>query len=478
MATVASSLLGEKHYNGGWSTWTVRDVNNRGYAAGNKCMVYKIQTGTFTGTQANVVSKLSGHIYLRRTSGTSGTIYLRIFDYDPTTGSGEPDYTKAFINHSFNWSRSKSEWHYVDYSINTSSLKSNTTYYLAFTCGGATLELNHVGTLTADVTYTPINSHPTNPSLYIEDLGTNKVRFYGKLPTTTDNPVTKSVFYYVLKDEWPNSDDDDTRSIDLGTTSGGNYSYTFDIPAKVSKVWGVTYCYFKYGSTPTNSGHQGKEVKYYSTPGAPGRPILNNTLTLNENGKKLAKRNWHFYWRAARPGNCSSNVAISGYRIRVFRKAVGETNWHTVEIKDSSGTSYGNWTDEAQTDWVYDKTSAEFADADNPTFVFNPEQSRFNTGDSLKIGIYSWVDFPSGGRFYNGSGYAIAQVDSDEYLIDPAGVMRIKTGENTNGTPIFSEGRVFIKTGGGDTAADWTEAKTVKIKTGTNSNGDIWSDSK
>lgn len=325
-------------------------------------------------------------------------------------------------------------------------------------------------------------NHTKIATLSIHDNGNNTCTISGNHGIAgINNPIIASALYWTTNGVGPSGGSDYTSEASMGTTSGGRYTKTIDIPSKCKTVIAVIYDYFEHeGNYCNTGGHVSGEVHYYSTPGAPGTPMLNTTLTLNENGKKPARRNWHFYWSPAGPGNCSSNVPIGGYRIRVFRKAAGETTWNTVEIKGSSGKSYGTWND--TDDWVYDKTSTDFDDASRPTFSFNPEQSGFQTGDSLKIGLYSWVKVSTSldayGRLWNGGGWATAQVYSSEYIVDPAGVMRIKTDEKADGTPIFSEGRVFVKTGDGNTAADWTEAKTVKVKTSTNGNGDIWSDAK
>jgi hypothetical protein len=278
------------------------------------------------------------------------------------------------------------------------------------------------------------------PTIELEDLGNNQAVIKGNLGTNgTNNGLSSSVLYWTTNGNEPNSSYTWTYSASLGSSSGGAYSVTIDIPAGCSVVKAIVYCNFSHNTT--NTGHKHFNVTYYSAPGYPGTPYLEPGKSYFK--KKLTvKEPWTFYWTAASNG---AGANVDSYRIRLYKNGVHvpikDSSCNNISISDASGNHY------------YDSGNTE------TSITIYPNHQGFKARDRIKLGLYAHSTRGDNENMWSGEG--AVEVFSSEYVIQNAGVVKIKVDNTANG---WKEGNVFVKVLKNGTV-QWVEAETVNIKT-------------
>lgn len=299
-------------------------------------------------------------------------------------------------------------------------------------------------TLTVDsdelevVSNTTVAANGTKPSISIVDRGNNTCLISGSLGKNgNNNPITSATLYYTTDGSDPAAGGL-RQYIELIATSGGVYSKSIPI-TNTCTIRAMVECEFEYNTTSASSS---KAVKFYTAPNKPGVPILSykkNRLTVKEP--------WTFTWEAATAKNIDSPVA--GYYIMLLRKAKGDSEFMYVTGLCDAGNNYISQIENAEPDDPYylrrESTSCTAIIEDPATFDFSPDDKV-----KLRITAYTWNNYSPKQTLQSDI------VDSAEYLIQNAGVMRVKVAGQ------WKEGQVWIKDNN-----VWHEAETVNIKTAT-----------
>lgn len=202
-----------------------------------------------------------------------------------------------------------------------------------------------------------------------------------------------------------------------------------------------------YGSSKTATAS--KAIKQYVAPSAPGKP----TISPFSKSKLTMKEHWLVDWQEATATNNSSPV--KGYRIRIYKKAEGETSFSTIPFySKTSGQLLSSDSGSGVNRYYYDRTVYDGSGnkRDKPMLLY-PAIQDIEPGDTIKIGIYSYSVDAKGNKYFNGGGAETAQVFSAEYVVQNNGILRVKVG----GT--YREGQVFVKVAG-----TWKEADIVHTK--------------
>ena len=274
------------------------------------------------------------------------------------------------------------------------------------------------------------------PSLTITDNGNNTATMSGYLGSNgSNNGITGSTLYWTTNGLPPNGGTWYTTSESMGTTSGGYYSKTINIPSNCTTIWAVTYCSFSYNST--NTGHISQSVKYYTAPGDPGKPVISYTKT-----RLTIKEPWTISWDAAQAGN--SNSPVAGYRIRLYKNGL------PIHIKDSSGTIISTGGTGEQEDKYYDTGSTACS------LVINPIDHGLLPGDTVKLTIFAYIKTGNNEKWWSGQGSTPAS--SIEYTVQNAGVMR----PLVNGKHVEGVVWACIPDSTTDSKIKWVEADIVK----------------
>jgi hypothetical protein len=181
----------------------------------------------------------------------------------------------------------------------------------------------------------------------------------------------------------------------------------------------------------------------YTNPGAPSNVYIDTTLLSRK--KLTVKENWTWKWTAGTAGN--SHTPVKGYGMRLYK------NGEPVDILNpTTGVDISN--DGVARNWYYRETT-------ECSLIINPLKQGFKAGDKIKLGIYSFSRNGDNAIIWNGNGYADAEVFSPEYIIQNAGVAKIKTSDSAGS---WEEGQVWIKVDKNGVST-WVEAETVSIKT-------------
>lgn len=274
----------------------------------------------------------------------------------------------------------------------------------------------------------------TAPNINIKDNGNNTVQLYGTLGTNGTNNAMQSATIYYTTDSTDPEDSSTRKTITLTASSGTGYSKSISI-ASACAVKAYVVCKFKYNTT--SCAVKQASIKYYKAPSAPGKPELapssfkNNRLTI--------KQDWGWQWGLASQANTSSPV--KGYRVRLFVTNTEGTFTNNPIVNYYTGdTASKELTDN---DWAYDRTSTDYP------MPMRASDQDIEPKDKVKLSIQAYT--------INGAGTKLlsAEVFSDVYEVQKAGIVRVKVGTT------WKEGQVFVKVGGA-----WKEAETVNVKVG------------
>lgn len=298
-------------------------------------------------------------------------------------------------------------------------------YYQAI--GGATYALK------AD---SSVATAGTPPVVAINDHLNNICTITGTLGKSgKHNKLLSATLYHTIDGSNPMSSNTVTVT-DLEPVDGNSFSKTINITRAIT-VKARVVCRFLYN---TESATDEKSVTYWALPNAPGKPEL--TEGSFKNKRLTIRQDWHWQWAAPADGKDPA-----GYRIYLFKNnaaitgiAAGANN---TLIKGSGSTNYID------------------RDSSSTRLSFDPTDFGFKAKDTVKLGIYAYTKNGIGEKLFNGRGNANAQVVSDVYTVENAGVVNVKVGN------AWTEGQVYVKANN-----EWKEAETVSVKT---SNG--WKES-
>ena len=272
----------------------------------------------------------------------------------------------------------------------------------------------------------------------ITDNGDNSFTLKGtKGASGTNNPSTGPTLSWGYTNSYGNSfSTGDKKTL----TMADKKNATRTVYAK--SVTGATY-----GSSKTATASLA--VKQYVAPSAPGKP----TISPYSKSKLTVKEHWLVDWKEATATNTSSPV--KGYRIRIYKKAKGETSFSTIPFySNTSGQLLSSDSGSGVSRYYYDRTVYDGSGNKRAKpMPLYPDIQDIEPGDTIKIGIYSYSVDAKGNKYFNGGGVSTAQVFSDEYIVQNNGILRVKVG----GT--YREGQVFVKVAG-----TWKEADIVHTK--------------
>lgn len=439
-----------RSYQGGWWAWS--DNFNAGYHDGYCYSSYSSEGAGYgfcisitTPDIDNFLESSSLKVtipILRAGSGfsTSGTLYFKLYTSDPTGDkplASKMKITSSNCDASCSWSSTDQEVHKVSFTINSTSLKPNTEYFIAI--GGNRL----IGI--GYPYYTPDNGYwvatlnystytdGTKPSIVLKDNGNNTVTISGALGTNGDsNTIESATLYYTIDGSDPSSSST-RKSFTLSASSGSSYSKSIDITKKCT-VKAYIKCTFEYNST---SASKSVSAIYYAAPSAPGIPKVTYTKS-----RLTLKENWKVTWDVATAAN--SDSPIKGYRFRIYKKAAGTSKFTTIPVYDTSGKllSADMGTDSSVIDHRY------YYDVASVSMTIDPTKHNIAVGDTIKIGLYAYTKNGAGTQLFTAS-----QTFSSDLVVQNAGIVQTKVN-NT-----WVEGQVYIKVNG-----SWLEAETVNTK--------------
>lgn len=200
-------------------------------------------------------------------------------------------------------------------------------------------------------------------------------------------------------------------------------------------------------------------IRQYRAPGAPSsKPAL--TSGSYKNGRLTIKLPWTYEWGVAPPGTGSGTTngtgtnqttsAVKGYRVRLMRKSVGSSSFNTIAIKTNATTTIT----------THNTSEGNYMDITNPatrSITFDPAATGIVPGDKVKFQVKPFTRY---GASNNGSQLFGTYSDSDESLVQNAGVMRVRPTSSSG----WKEGVVWVKVNKNGTA-QWVEADVVKTKT-------------
>lgn len=263
------------------------------------------------------------------------------------------------------------------------------------------------------------------------DLNKNILEWTALRPGSTTSWYTNSSNKYPSEDFTTNSL---TKTISLSSLGGLGIEDSRYVSALVTADG---------ARNDADSGWQYVYIKQYVNPGPPGVPTINYSKS-----RFTIKEPWTITWNAATAGNNTS--PIKGYRIRLFKKSPNENTFTTIQMKDINGNVLGN----SGADHYFDSNTSTCS------LTMDPAKSGILPNDVVYVGMYSYTrqgENNTGTQMFNNEGASTAQVNSDIYTVQNAGVMRpLYNGQ-------YREGQVYAKvTNTGNDSIDWVEADIVK----------------
>jgi hypothetical protein len=189
-------------------------------------------------------------------------------------------------------------------------------------------------------------------------------------------------------------------------------------------------------------------------------------INLEYNKSRLTiKENWKFTWDSGGTPHGTTSP-IKGYYIQVLRKPKDGSSFSAIKGLVGS-TSNPTITKGSGTKAYIDRQSL------SKEIVFDPAALGFVPGDYVKIKAAAYTQWGDGS--WKDSGYA----ESGEYLVQNAGIVKIKVNTGTSEAPKmeWKEGQVWIKTLDANGNEVWREAETVYIKTLDENKKEVWKES-
>lgn len=208
------------------------------------------------------------------------------------------------------------------------------------------------------------------------------------------------------------------------------------------KVYAKSITTATYGSNVEKLAEA--DIKQYVAPTAPSNPRIEPKAK-----KKLTVRdNWKLSWTAGEKVNDSSPVM--GYRVRLYKKINGvftglQLNKGIINVGNGKDGNLTN-VDSTHADYYYFDTNSTSTELE-----LDPVELGLTAGDYVKLGVFSYTKY--GASNEGGQLFCSNQTCSQEYLINNAGIVRVKVGGD------WKEGQVWVKVDG-----TWKEATSVHTK--------------
>lgn len=270
------------------------------------------------------------------------------------------------------------------------------------------------------------HSNVTEPRISITDNGNNTFTITGTDSTSGINNSASTSYAWGYSDSNYDKSGKGTKDLTIATPSDD--TRTVYVKATATASWENDSA--KKVSTASLA------IKQYVAPGDPGKPVLHENSY--KNGRLTVKQKWTYTWTAAAAANASS--PICGYRIRIFRKAKGQSDFAVIP-------NLINGTDNR----IVTGTSAYlFVDRNTTatTITFDPVELGFEPGDAIKVGVHAYTVDGTNTWMFN-----TTRSDSVASVVQNAGIVNVKV----NGA--WKEGQVYVKIKG-----EWKEAETVNVK--------------
>ena len=189
-------------------------------------------------------------------------------------------------------------------------------------------------------------------------------------------------------------------------------------------------------------------------PATPGIPLLTSSKNKLSNNAVLT-----FTWK--QPKAETTNLSVTGYRIRLYIKKKGASSFSLAQISDGNNTSNdkcvydsGNTNNNLKDWFAFSKTGGELAEQTVRFKITDPKAFGLVAGDKLYLHIYTY-NIESNISTWSGNGYGRGNdaVTSAEYEIENAGIVHVYMDDK------WHEGQVYVYNDG------WHEAETVNVKT-------------
>ena len=427
MATNACTINSRHFYNSGWST------TDTSYASTSRYAAMKFTTPTFTNGKS--ISLSFNLPFVRDGSGgtssraKSGTFYVKLYSSLPTSNfpsSSNKDVAVAWdcLAHKSGGGKhtyADMEVHTLDAAgvITTSSLASNTTYYLVF----ASSEFIQVGYSGYNSWWSASLTTYANASVnkpVISNHGNNTFSITAYAGVAGDNNTIKSstLKYKCGSDAWLTA-----KSL----TAVKNIPITCAATAASQNIQAKVEVVTQRGDNPTGTADSVNIPNYQAPYWNTGAAVSLDGSSL-KNGRLTIKKNWKFTWSGAQRQNDSSQIV--GYKLKLKK---GSNYVSGLNYSNGVLTKSGSATE------VYTgSTGTEVS--------FNPLDFSFAPGDTviLEVSAYSVDGTTSKTKKVSAAKSSVSQ------QVQNAGVVQVKI----NGA--WKEGQVYTKVNNA-----WVEADTV-----------------
>ena len=265
----------------------------------------------------------------------------------------------------------------------------------------------------------------------ITDNGNNTFTITGKAGTAgTNNAINSTSLYY---------------KIGAATTSyTKNSSLTLSnkaLTASASTATQEVAAYTKVDGVQNNDTSSTTKlvVKNYQAPGK----VSNITISPKTKTRLTIKEAWNVAWNEATATNSSSPV--SGYRIRIYKKAAGASSFNTIKFySKTTGELLSSDTGSGADRYYYDRGISH-----GTTMTMYPDIQGILPGDTIKITMQAYSKNGNNTKLLSDTS------SSTTYLVQNAGVVRVKVGDS------FAEGLVYIRTNDA-----WKEADVIQVNVG------------
>ena len=291
----------------------------------------------------------------------------------------------------------------------------------------------------------------TTDSLRISDNGNNTftIRAFAGTDGTKNKVISNTLYYKTAADsDWITKTYSESGRIIENKAITINYGTNTSLANHKSKASQDVNAYIKIKGTYNDlrfpeTGSLGTSVSQYVGPDNPSKP----TLTFKKN-RLTIKEPWTISWPDESEEIKTNNSSpVKGYRLRIYKKAKGATDFETIKIYNTSGVLVSKDTgSNNEHRYAYDTENL------NTTFKIDPGKHGIKVGDTIKVGLYAYTKNGLGEIIFLNSS---TQQYSKEYLVQNSGIMHIKVDGK------WREGQVYVKVDN-----KWREAESIQTKIG------------
>lgn len=426
----------------GWCTWKTIDTQNHfDYAAPSTdangrlvCICFKAAIPD-DGTSYKI--NLTIPAVRGKDFATSGTLYAKVYDYDPTEKTVDGKKVKITKKEakkliptsskndgSASWSRTDRQIFNISISVKSSLVKKDAYCYVVL---GSSKLLQIGASETAGRKFSGTVEYYTKVGIgtvSITDNGDNTFKVTGtKGANGTNNPASGPTL------TWGYSKTDCSKAV----SNPNKLEASTILTSRTVYAKCVTKATYGEDSEVITSA----SIKNYVAPGKPGVPEISHTKS-----RLTIKEDWTYNWLMAAPGNLSSTIA--GYRVRLYK------NGNLIRGLTHEGTKNG-----AIKLGLNKSSILEYLDTEEVTskVTFDPNTFGYVPGDKVKLSVTAYAKNGKGTQLFGNNGYPVESVES---LVQNAGVVRVKTAAG------WKEGQVYVRVNG-----TWKEADVIKVKTST-----------